>query len=113
MAEPDLILVADDDRTIRRNLVRLLQAEGYRTAEAADGAEALAAIRAENPAAVLLDLKMPHRDGLDVLGELGPRLADLPVIVVTAFGARPPRSRRCAGGRMITCPSPLIWMTSS
>src|SRR3954451_13082878 len=86
MPEPDLILVADDERTIRRNLVRLLQAEGYRTAEAADGAEALAAIGAEWPAAVLLDLKMPERDVLDVLGELGPRLADLPVIVVTAFG---------------------------
>ena len=35
---------------------------------------------------MLLDLKMPGRDGLEVLGELGPALADLPVIVVTAFG---------------------------
>ncbi|HEY2154808.1 MAG TPA: response regulator, partial [Isosphaeraceae bacterium] len=40
------VLVADDDRTIRRNLVRLLQSEGYRTVEAADGEEALARIRA-------------------------------------------------------------------
>jgi two-component system response regulator AtoC len=83
---PDLILVADDDRTIRRNLARLLQAEGYRTSEAVDGAEALAKIDAEAPAAVLLDLKMPGRDGLEVLAELAPKLADLPVIVVTAFG---------------------------
>ena len=80
------VLVADDDRTIRRNLVRLLQSEGYKTLEAADGEEALSRIRAENPDAVLLDLKMPARDGLEVLGELGPALADLPVIVVTAFG---------------------------
>ena len=35
---------------------------------------------------MLLDLKMPGRDGLEVLAELGPALADLPVIVVTAFG---------------------------
>ena len=35
---------------------------------------------------MLLDLKMPGRDGLEVLRELGPLLADLPVIVVTAFG---------------------------
>jgi len=80
------VLVADDDRTIRRNLVRLLQSEGYQTLEAANGDEALACISAENPDAVLLDLKMPGRDGLEVLGELGPALADLPVIVVTAFG---------------------------
>ncbi|MBV8382999.1 MAG: sigma-54-dependent Fis family transcriptional regulator, partial [Planctomycetaceae bacterium] len=86
MVEPEPILVADDDRTIRRNLVRLLQAEGYRTLEAASGTEALALIRAEAPTAVLLDLKMPGPDGLEVLRQLGPTLADLPVIVITAFG---------------------------
>ncbi len=80
------VLVADDDRTIRRNLVLLLQSEGYRTLEADDGDAALARIAADAPDAVLLDLKMPGRDGLDVLSELGPALADLPVIVVTAFG---------------------------
>ena len=80
------VLVADDDSTIRRNLVRLLQSEGYQTIEAADGDEALAGVRAKNPDAVLLDLKMPGRDGLKVLAELQPLLADLPVIVVTALG---------------------------
>jgi len=79
------ILVADDDSTIRRNLSRLLQAEGYRVVEAADGDIALSRIRAEEVDAVLLDLKMPGRDGLEVLGELGPLLSDLPVIVITAF----------------------------
>ena len=80
------ILVADDDRTIRCNLACSLKAEGYRVIEAGDGDEALARIEQEQPDAVLLDLKMPGRDGLDVLAELGPALADLPVIVVTAFG---------------------------
>jgi two-component system response regulator AtoC len=86
MQAPDTILVADDDRTIRRNLVKLLLAEGYRPLEAADGEEALACIRDQKPDAVLLDLKMPGRDGLSVLAELGPLLAELPVIVVTALG---------------------------
>src|SRR3954452_5773139 len=86
MSEAELILVADDDRTIRRNLVRLLQSEGYRTTEAANGDAALASIGAEPPAAVLLDLKMPGRGGLEGLRELGPALAELPVIVITAFG---------------------------
>jgi len=83
---PATVLVADDDRTIRRNLVLLLQAEGYRTVDAANGDEALARIKAGKPDAVLLDLKMPGRDGLEVLAELGPALADLPVIVITAYG---------------------------
>jgi two-component system, NtrC family, response regulator AtoC len=87
----DLILIVDDDRTIRRNLAKLVEAEGYRSSEAVDGDEALARIRSEKPAAVLLDLKMPGRDGLSVLGELGPDvLAELPVIVVTAFGGSSP-----------------------
>jgi two-component system response regulator AtoC len=80
------VLVADDDRTIRRNLVQLLRSEGYVALEATNGIEALECIRNSEPDAVLLDLKMPGRDGLDVLAELGPALTELPVIVVTAFG---------------------------
>jgi two-component system, NtrC family, response regulator AtoC len=86
MTAPTTVLVADDDRTIRRNLVLLLRSEGYLVLEAADGEEALSQIAEHVPDAVLLDLKMPGRDGLDVLQELGPALGDLPVIVVTAFG---------------------------
>jgi two-component system response regulator AtoC len=86
MDAPPTVLVADDDRTIRRNLVLFLRSEGYRTLEAADGQEALAGIARDAPDAVLLDLKMPGRDGLEVLRELGPALAELPVIVVTALG---------------------------
>jgi two-component system response regulator AtoC len=81
-----VIVVADDDRSIRFGLVCFLEAEGYRAVEAADGAEALRAIESQDAAAVLLDLKMPNVDGLAVLTELGPRLSDLPVIVVTAYG---------------------------
>jgi two-component system response regulator AtoC len=84
------ILVADDDRTVRRNLVTLLRAEGYEPVEAADGEAALAAIAEHDPAAVLLDLRMPGRDGLAVLEALGPRLGELPVVVVTAFGGSGP-----------------------
>ena len=86
MDAPPTVLVAEDDRTIRRNLVALLRAEGFVIREAADGVEALAAIRAEGPDAVLLDIKMPGLDGLGVLAELGPALAELPVIVITALG---------------------------
>ena len=86
MINPSKVLVTDDDRTIRRNLVLLLRSEGYEAIEAADGNEALALIKSDAPDAVLLDLKMPGRGGLEVLAELGPALVDLPVIVVTALG---------------------------
>src|SRR5205823_12361824 len=80
------ILVAEDDRAIRFSLACSLKAEGHRVLEVGDGDEALAWIEREKPDAVLLDLKMPGRDGLAVLAELGPALADLPVIVITAYG---------------------------
>jgi two-component system, NtrC family, response regulator AtoC len=86
MAAQSTILVADDDRTIRRNLVLLLRSEGYQTLEAADGDEALAKVAHDSPDAVLLDLKMPGRGGLDVLAALEAVLAELPVIVITALG---------------------------
>jgi two-component system response regulator AtoC len=86
MAEPPRILVVEDDRAIRRNLVKLVESEGFRALDASNGTEALEQIRQEGPDAVLLDLKMPGCDGLEVLAELGPALTDLPVIVITAFG---------------------------
>ena len=80
------ILVAEDDRTNRKNLVRLLESEGYVVREAADGEVALASFAADRPDAVLLDLKMPKRDGLAVLEALAAELGETPVIVVTALG---------------------------
>ncbi|WP_240906985.1 sigma-54-dependent transcriptional regulator [Paludisphaera rhizosphaerae] len=80
------ILIAEDDRAIRFSLSHTLKAEGFQVIEAGDGDEALALIEQEGPDAVLLDLKMPNRDGLSVLAELGSRLAELPVIVITAYG---------------------------
>jgi two-component system, NtrC family, response regulator AtoC len=86
MVAPATVLVAEDDKTIRRNLVRLLESEGYRVLEAVDGDIALATISSKRPDAVLLDLRMPVRDGLQVLAALGPELAVMPVIVITALG---------------------------
>ena len=61
------ILVADDDTTIRTNLRLLLQSEGYRVVEAADGLQADQAFGNPSVALVLLDLKMPGQDGMDLL----------------------------------------------
>ncbi len=80
------VLVAEDDRAIRFTLVRALKSDGYRVLEAADGDDALVQIERHEPDAVLLDLKMPGRDGLAVLAALGAALAELPVIVITAYG---------------------------
>ena len=80
------VLVVDDDPSARVLLERWLGAQGFAVLKAADGAEALEAIREEHPALVLLDLQMPGLSGLDVLRALREDGLDPTVIVVTAHG---------------------------
>lgn len=77
------ILVVDDEPQIRTVLRGYLEAEGYDVAEAADGAEALAALREDPAALVLLDVMLPGMDGLEVLRQLR-SFSDAYVILVTA-----------------------------
>ncbi len=66
MGTPATILIADDQARMREGLARLLTGRGYRVLEAADGLQALATIRHERPDVAVLDLVMPHMDGLGV-----------------------------------------------
>ncbi|WP_438027678.1 response regulator [Sorangium sp. So ce233] len=81
------ILVVEDDLDIRSILSQLLVFEGYDVEEAADGAEALALLRRDQPPAlILLDLMMPVMDGWQLRAELqrDPALASIPVVIVSA-----------------------------
>ncbi len=93
------ILIVDDDADVRALFEQELVAAGYRTRSAAGGAEALAEIERERPAAVLLDLMMPPPDGFEVLYRIRerPEWANVPVIVVTAKELNPEDSSRLAG----------------
>lgn len=85
-----VILVADDDATIRGNLALLLRSEGYAVRTADDGLEAAAALRDREVALALLDLKMPGMTGMEVLRGHAERLEETPVVVVTAYGGSGP-----------------------
>ena len=79
------VLVVDDDEASRDLLVRFLRREGFAVRTAPHGAAALPLVRELRPAAVLLDVMMPHMDGWAVLSAMkaDPELADIPVIMVT------------------------------
>jgi DNA-binding response OmpR family regulator len=79
------ILVVDDDAKIVRLVRTYLERAGYRVVEASDGEAALAAIRVEQPALIVLDIMLPELDGLSVLRALR-RTARTPVIVLSARG---------------------------
>ena len=80
------ILVADDDPTIRRDLRLLLESEGYQVEEAADGLTAAEVLGDGRLTLALLDLKMPGKNGMDVLREFRDDLDVIPIIVITALG---------------------------
>jgi two-component system, NtrC family, nitrogen regulation response regulator NtrX len=80
------ILVIDDDAGIRESLRMTLEYDGYDIAGAATGQEGLALVEREAPDLVLLDVKMPGMDGLDVLTRLHSMHETLPVVMISAHG---------------------------
>jgi len=80
------ILVVDDEEIIREALEALLTAEGYRVTTAATGQQGIDAIGAKPVDAVLLDLMLPDKTGIEVLDEIRRQDDELPVIMVTAYG---------------------------
>jgi len=80
------ILIVDDEESIRRTLAGILSDEGFETGSAADGEQALTAVRAKPPDLVLLDIAMPGRDGLVILEELRGTWPHLPVVMMSGHG---------------------------
>jgi two-component system, cell cycle response regulator DivK len=94
------ILIVDDKSTSRELLRTVLARLDYDVIEAADGEEALAKARVENPDLILLDIQMPIRNGYEVLGELRsePQFARLPIIALTASAMQGDREKALAAG---------------
>ena len=81
------VLVVDDDSAILRMLVRTLEAEGYETDAASDGATALVRAEASVPDVIVLDVAMPGMDGLAVSRRLREKGQRVPILFLTARDA--------------------------
>ena len=98
---PDsLILVVDDDDSIRKGLVYLLKQQGFRTSEASNGLDGLSAVENERPDLVLLDLMMPGMNGIDVCSKLKNSHATrlIPVVMITALNGQKEKIRAIDAG---------------
>jgi CheY-like chemotaxis protein len=93
------ILIVEDHPTMREAMRLVLEAEGFDIREAADGDDALAAVRGEPPDLVLLDMSIPGTAGPEVLAAVkgDPATSGVRVIVVTATGEEG-RAAAMAGG---------------
>jgi two-component system chemotaxis response regulator CheY len=80
------IMVVDDAQFMRLRLAKLLTTHGYKVVEAEDGDEAVNLYRLVKPDAVLMDITMPHKDGLAALSEIRQFDPLAKVIILTALG---------------------------
>ncbi len=87
-AKPHRVLIAEDEALIRMDLAEMLREEGYEVVgEAGDGQEAVELAESLRPDLVIMDVKMPRRDGIDAAAEIATkRIA--PILILTAFSQR-------------------------
>ena len=89
MATPDntqqaRILIAEDDQGVRTSLTRALTFQNYNVTAVNDGAQALEAVDARLPDLVILDVSMPHVDGLTACRMIREKYRSLPILMLTA-----------------------------
>lgn len=84
--EKKKVLIVDDQNGIRVLLVEVFSVEGYQTFQASNGKLALEIVRRESPNLVLLDMKIPGMDGLDILKHIKQIDPSIKVIMMTAYG---------------------------
>jgi len=77
MKRKEKILIVDDDKNQNELITAPLELEGYEVSIAISGREAIEKMRQINPAIVLLDLKLPDMDGIEVLGNIKANKEDL------------------------------------
>ncbi|WP_020618510.1 response regulator [Paenibacillus daejeonensis] len=80
------VLIVDDQNGIRVLLVEVFSSEGYLTYQASNGKLALEIVKEESPHLVLLDMKIPGMDGLEILKHIKAINREIKVIMMTAYG---------------------------
>ncbi len=81
------ILIIDDDESLRKVIGYMLEEAGYEVDRAASADEGLARIAERRPDLVLSDIKMPKKDGIELLGDIKRVDATIPVVILTAFAS--------------------------
>ncbi|MBU9724348.1 MULTISPECIES: response regulator [Bacillaceae] len=80
------LLIVDDQFGIRVLLNEVFEKDGYKTMQASNGKQALKLVEDEEPDLILLDMKIPGMDGLEILREIKKMGAKSEVIMMTAYG---------------------------
>ena len=109
MTDKKTILIIEDEAEVRNFASRVLELEGYRVLQAENGDIGLRLVRKSRVALVLLDLRLPGRDGWAVLEQLkdDPKLSSIPVVMFTASAALAQRDKALNMGAIDYLVKPL------
>jgi two-component system response regulator MprA len=105
------ILVVDDEPALRDMICQMLELGGFASEEAIDGADALDKIDEDPPDAIILDVMMPHMDGITVCKTVraNPSTADLPIIMLSGKTQKEAIAEGLAAGANKYLCKPASW----
>ncbi len=102
------VFIVDDDAAVRRALSRLLKSAGYRLNSFGSTREFLASdYRSQSPACLVLDVRLPDRNGLDLQNELHKANANLPIVFITGHGNISMSVKAMKSGAVDFLPKPI------
>jgi len=79
------ILIVDDEDIVLASCRKVLEADGFEVMLASSAEEALVVMESRLPIALLMDIKMPERDGIYLMGQIREKWREIPVIVMTGY----------------------------
>ena len=84
------VMIIEDNALNMKLFADLLEVSGYRTLQFTEGMEALERVLEHRPDLLLIDIQLPHKSGLEIIGEIKarPEIADIPAVAVTAFAMK-------------------------
>ena len=102
-----LVVVVDDDASVRQSAQRLIRSFGYRVAAFASGAEFLAGVDYAGACCLLLDVRMPDMDGIEVQRRLAERGLRIPIVFLTGRASDDEERRAHAAGAVAFLRKPV------
>jgi len=109
--ESPLVAIVDDDASVRKSTTRLIRSFGYRAEAFASGEEFLASPEASRTGCLVLDVRMPDMDGLEVQREILARQLDIPVVFISGWASDAEERRARAAGAVDFLRKPIATAT--
>lgn len=101
------VLIVDDDRRMARTIYDILKVKGFDAVQAYSGEEAVEKVKSDKPDCVLMDVKMPGMNGIEVLKIIKKLSPDLPVVLISAYATEEQAAEGKRHGAYAILPKPM------